>query len=151
MPGKAPSLTSESLWQIPQACTLIRTEPAPGSGIGRSTTSKGPFARETCTTRIVAMGSSSCLLSSGLTRSGAGACPATRKPCDELLHDPARAVIQGRQHPHTNVLGHTSVEGLGNRARDTGHRVRVPAERDRVADGVFVAVRLQEGDDRLRH
>ena len=46
---------SESLWQMPQACTLIRTDPAPGSGIGRSTISKGPFGRETCTTRIVAM------------------------------------------------------------------------------------------------
>ena len=46
---------SESLWQMPQACTLIRTDPAPGSGIGRSTISKGPFGRETCATRIIAM------------------------------------------------------------------------------------------------
>src|SRR5438552_13539925 len=50
-----PSLTSESLWQMPHACTLIRTDPGTGSGIGRSTISKGPFGRETCTTRIVAM------------------------------------------------------------------------------------------------
>jgi hypothetical protein len=48
-------LVNESLWQTPQACTRIRTDPAPGSGIGRSTISKGPFGRETCTTRIVAM------------------------------------------------------------------------------------------------
>jgi hypothetical protein len=34
---------------------LIRTDPVPGSGIERSTVSKGPFGRETCTTRIVAM------------------------------------------------------------------------------------------------
>src|SRR5581483_2264790 len=55
MPGKAPSLVSESLWQMPQACTLIRTAPAAGSGIGRSTISKGPLGRETWATRIVAM------------------------------------------------------------------------------------------------
>jgi hypothetical protein len=48
-------LVSESLWQMPQASTLIRTDPGPGSGTGRSTISKGPFGRETCTTRIVAM------------------------------------------------------------------------------------------------
>jgi hypothetical protein len=34
---------------------MIRTDPAPRFGIGRSTISKGPFGRETCTTRIVAM------------------------------------------------------------------------------------------------
>src|SRR5262249_27218074 len=51
--GNSPSLVSESLWQMPQACTLIRTVPGPGSGIGRSTISKGPFGRETCATRIV--------------------------------------------------------------------------------------------------
>ena len=31
---------STSLWQTPQACTLIRTCPAPGSGISRSTISE---------------------------------------------------------------------------------------------------------------
>src|SRR5262245_49824049 len=40
---------------MPQAFTLIRTVPAPGSGTCRSTISKGPFARETCATRITAM------------------------------------------------------------------------------------------------
>jgi hypothetical protein len=46
---------SESLWQMPQACNRMRTDPAPGSGICRSTISNGPLGRETCTTRIVAM------------------------------------------------------------------------------------------------
>jgi hypothetical protein len=50
-----PSLVSESLWQIPQACTLIRTVPGPAWGIGRSTISKGPPARETCIARMFAM------------------------------------------------------------------------------------------------
>jgi hypothetical protein len=40
---------------MPQACTLIRTDPALGSGIGRSTISKGPLGRGTCTARIVVM------------------------------------------------------------------------------------------------
>src|SRR5438046_506909 len=40
---------------MPQARTLIRTVPVPGAGIGRSTISKGPFGRETCATRMVAM------------------------------------------------------------------------------------------------
>src|ERR1017187_8804435 len=51
-PGKCPSFVNESLWQIPQACTLIRTDPAPGSGISRSTISKGPPGLETCTARM---------------------------------------------------------------------------------------------------
>jgi hypothetical protein len=50
-----PSLVNESLWQIPQACTLIRTDPAPGSGISRSTISKAPPGRETCIARIFDM------------------------------------------------------------------------------------------------
>src|SRR5262249_17740129 len=53
--GNSPSLMMESLWQMPQACTLIRTVPGPGSGIGRSTISKGPFGRETWATRILAI------------------------------------------------------------------------------------------------
>ena len=48
-----PSLVRLSLWQMPQACTLIRTDPAPGSGISRSTISKGAFGRATCTARIL--------------------------------------------------------------------------------------------------
>src|SRR6266567_1581695 len=37
MPGHAPSFVSTSLWQIPQARTLMRTCPTPGLGISRST------------------------------------------------------------------------------------------------------------------
>src|SRR4051794_7640203 len=55
MPGQRPSLVKTSLWQTPQAWTLIRTDPGPGSGIGRSTSSRGPPARETWATRIVAL------------------------------------------------------------------------------------------------
>src|SRR5437016_2896990 len=51
--GKVPSLVRLSLWQMPQAWTLIRTNPGPGSGISRSTISKGAFGRVTCTTRIL--------------------------------------------------------------------------------------------------
>ena len=55
MPGQIPSFVTESLWQMPQASTLMRTDPLPGSGIGRSTSSSGPFARVTCTTRMVVL------------------------------------------------------------------------------------------------
>src|SRR5207244_538713 len=41
-PGQWPSLTSESLWQMPQAWTLTRTQPAAGWGISRSTISNDP-------------------------------------------------------------------------------------------------------------
>jgi hypothetical protein len=44
MPGQYPSFTSASLWQMPQASTLMRTCPRPGCGMGRSTTSKFPPA-----------------------------------------------------------------------------------------------------------
>src|SRR5207253_5341960 len=37
---------------MPHAWTLIRTHPACGSGISRSTISNGPFGLETCTARI---------------------------------------------------------------------------------------------------
>src|SRR5690348_16612999 len=53
MPGQCPSFTSESLWQTPQACTLIRIQSAGGSGIGRSTISNGPPATATWATRIL--------------------------------------------------------------------------------------------------
>src|SRR5690348_15987972 len=56
MPGHWPSMVKTSLWQTPQAWTLIRTDPGPGSGIGRSTSSRGPPGRETWATRIVATG-----------------------------------------------------------------------------------------------
>src|SRR5438552_10026722 len=52
MPGHHPSLTRESLCQIPHAWTLIRTQPGSGSGISRSTSSKDPFACGTWTARI---------------------------------------------------------------------------------------------------
>src|SRR3954469_17694244 len=55
MPGHWPSLVKTSLWQTPQAWTLIRTDPGPGSGIGRSTSSRGPPGRETWAARIVAI------------------------------------------------------------------------------------------------
>ena len=51
-PGQWPSLTNESLWQMPQAWTLIRTQPAPGCGISRSTISNGPPGRLTWAARI---------------------------------------------------------------------------------------------------
>src|SRR5438270_13393403 len=54
MPGHRPSLVNTSLWQIPQACTLIRTFPGLGWGISRSTSSKEPFGRGIWTTRIFA-------------------------------------------------------------------------------------------------
>ena len=37
---------------MPQAWTLIRSHPACGSGISRSTISNGPFGLVTCTARI---------------------------------------------------------------------------------------------------
>ena len=43
MPGHDPCFVKESLWQIPQASTLTRTNPVPGSGFSRSTSSKRPF------------------------------------------------------------------------------------------------------------
>jgi hypothetical protein len=72
MPGQVPSFVNESLWQTPQASTLMRTNPAPGSGISRSTISIGPFILAICATRIFGMvppinvgaplGSKGCLL-----------------------------------------------------------------------------------------
>src|SRR5438093_8773519 len=56
MPGKVPSLVRVSLWQIPQAWTLMRTWPAAGSGTARSMISRGPFWRMTWTTRMVDIG-----------------------------------------------------------------------------------------------
>jgi hypothetical protein len=52
MPGNNPSLVKESLWHTPHACTLIRTCLAPGSGISRSTISRGPLGLDTCTERM---------------------------------------------------------------------------------------------------
>src|SRR5215467_9834589 len=53
--GKTPSLTSTSLWQIPQAFTLMRTCPASGSGIPRSTISNFPPGLEICAAFIGAV------------------------------------------------------------------------------------------------
>src|SRR3984893_624351 len=52
IPRKAPCLVNESLWQTPQAWTLMRTCRAVGSGTSRSTISKGPLALLTCTARM---------------------------------------------------------------------------------------------------
>src|SRR4029077_19723285 len=52
MPGQAPSFVSTSLWQIPQACTLMRTCPASGLGISRSTIWKSAPGLGTCATFI---------------------------------------------------------------------------------------------------
>src|SRR5258708_24694233 len=53
MPGQCPSFVRESLWQTPEACTRMRTWPAPASGISRSTTWYGPVALTTCAARIL--------------------------------------------------------------------------------------------------
>src|SRR6267142_4299326 len=55
MPGKSPSFVMTSLWQMPQACTRIRTCPAPGLGISRSTISKSAPGFGTCATFILAI------------------------------------------------------------------------------------------------
>ena len=46
---------STSLWQTPQACTLMRTCPAPGLGISRSTISKSAPGLGICATFIGAI------------------------------------------------------------------------------------------------
>src|SRR5262249_8347076 len=51
--GTRPSLVTESLWQIPQACTRTRTSPAFGSGTSRVTSSIGPPFLATCAYRPV--------------------------------------------------------------------------------------------------
>src|SRR5262245_61365089 len=51
-----PSLVTESLWQIPQACTRTRTSPAFGSGTSRVTNSIGPPFLTTCAYRPVNFG-----------------------------------------------------------------------------------------------
>src|SRR5580693_7397904 len=55
MPGQYPSFTRTSLWQMPQASTRMRTCPAGGCGISRSTISKSAPAFGTCTTFIFAI------------------------------------------------------------------------------------------------
>src|SRR6266851_2918303 len=55
MPGKSPSFVMKSLWQMPQACTRMRTCPAPGFGISRSTISKSAPGFGTCATFIFAI------------------------------------------------------------------------------------------------
>src|SRR5215472_3133925 len=50
-----PSFKNMSLWQTPQAFTLIRTSPAPGLGISRSTTSNSPPGLTICAALIVAV------------------------------------------------------------------------------------------------
>src|SRR5437764_9555268 len=98
MPGQRPSLVIASLWQMPQAWTLIRTDPGPGSGIGRSTSSRGPPGRETWATRIVAMrillGLLWCYGLAGITVCSAGEwSPAWRAPSKASDSGPPRAQV----------------------------------------------------------
>src|ERR1035438_1262172 len=58
MPGQRPSFTNASLWQMPQASTLILTWARPGSGIFLSTSSRLPPGLATWTAFIVGIGSS---------------------------------------------------------------------------------------------
>jgi hypothetical protein len=51
--GNSPSFVTESPWQMPHACTLIRTCLFLGSGTARSTISNEPWGLETCTERNV--------------------------------------------------------------------------------------------------
>src|SRR5260370_30450359 len=55
MPGKSPSFVTLSLWQTPQACTRMRTCPALGLGISRSTISKSAPGLGTWATFIFAI------------------------------------------------------------------------------------------------
>src|SRR5260370_24692862 len=55
MPGKSPCFGTLSLWQTPQACTRMRTCPALGLGISRSTISKSAPGFGTCATFIFAI------------------------------------------------------------------------------------------------
>src|SRR5229473_2691946 len=55
MPGQYPSFTRLSLWQMPQACTRMRTCPAVGLGISRSTISKSAPGFGTSATFIFAI------------------------------------------------------------------------------------------------
>ena len=68
MPGHAPTFVNMSLWQTPHASTRSLTWPAAGAGRSRSTSSKGPLADVTCTTRIRAIFS---LPGNGLPAAGA--------------------------------------------------------------------------------
>src|SRR5262245_31921833 len=79
---------------MPQACTLIRTEPGPGSGMGRSMSSRGPPGRETCTARMVGM--------RRLRKTGYSACPPggllpARVLAEELAHQPSDGIALGLQ------------------------------------------------------
>src|SRR5215467_10052777 len=54
IPGQEPSFVNTSLWQMPHACTLMRTCPEVGLGISRSMIWKSAPGLETCATFIVA-------------------------------------------------------------------------------------------------
>jgi hypothetical protein len=88
---------SESLWQTPQACILMRTSPATGLGISRSTISKSAPGLGTCAafigaipTFVVAMNVSyeffttsySCPAASKMISTSTGA--PERKACDTI-------------------------------------------------------------------
>src|SRR5271157_3646675 len=52
MPGKRPSFTTASPWQMPQASTLMRTSVSLGSGISFWTSSNSAPGAATCTAFI---------------------------------------------------------------------------------------------------
>src|SRR2546423_6138259 len=60
VPGSQPLASTASVWHIPQASTVTRTWPGPGSGSSRLTISNGPPAAETSVTRMLKVGSSPC-------------------------------------------------------------------------------------------
>src|SRR6266571_3540786 len=114
---------------MPQARTLIRSDPAPGSGIGLSTISSGPPGRDTCTARIVVMGSSSlATVSMGVYASthGArlrgglksGACERCPLPATSIARSDGGPASQSR-------AGHITRSYLGR----PGTRLRPPATR----------------------
>ena len=109
---------STSLWQTPQACTLIRTCPAPGIGISRSTIWKSAPGLDTCATFIVAtatvvvainpltnfqtlLKSTYCrypfiFLSSGVARKNKVFCPHTSTwPCKQIFFPNERSLPKG--------------------------------------------------------
>src|SRR4030095_4303651 len=125
MPGHAPSFVSASLWQIPQACTLMRTSPALGLGISRSTISKSAPALGTCATFIGATPTLVVAINPPMNFSDCSkALTATGEPVEHgspYLYPPPRKVISratgapsGRlTTPYTKRLGFLCFPRLG--------------------------------------
>src|SRR5262245_54763426 len=74
----------------------MRTEPRPGSGIGRSTSSRGPPARETWMARILGM--------AGTPRAGRGDKSPLLDASDEV-RIPGYSSVSCIPHRHTACLG----------------------------------------------